>query len=107
MAAARRRLGFEVTTELDADRVELIEALRAFTRLSAGADVVPRALRTLRTTVSPAPDDRVVPLSPQMVGAALRAGGPGRRRRGAGGTAHSGRVGLASELTRRARRPPT
>ena len=39
MAAALRRLGFEVTTELDADRVELTEALRAFTRRSAGADV--------------------------------------------------------------------
>ena len=33
------RLGFEVTTELDADRVELTEALRAFTRRSAGPDV--------------------------------------------------------------------
>ena len=39
MSAALRRLGFEVTTELDADRVELTEALRAFTRRSAGADV--------------------------------------------------------------------
>ena len=39
MAAALRRIGFEVTTELDADRVELTEALRAFTRQSAGADV--------------------------------------------------------------------
>ena len=39
MSAALRRLGFEVTTELDADRVELTEALRAFTRQSAGADV--------------------------------------------------------------------
>ena len=39
MAAALRRLGFEVTTELDADRVELTEALRAFTRRSAAADV--------------------------------------------------------------------
>ncbi len=39
MAAALRRLGFEVTTALDADRVELTEALRAFTRLSAEADV--------------------------------------------------------------------
>ena len=29
MSAALRRLGFEVTTELDADRVELTEALRA------------------------------------------------------------------------------
>ena len=36
-SAALRRLGFEVTTELGADRVELTEALRAFTRQSAGA----------------------------------------------------------------------
>ena len=39
MAAALRRLGFEVTTEYDADRVELTEALRAFTRRSAAADI--------------------------------------------------------------------
>ena len=39
MSAALRRLGFEVTAEFDADRVELTEALRAFTRRSAGADV--------------------------------------------------------------------
>ena len=39
ISAALRRLGFEVTTELDADRVELTEALRQFTRQSAGADV--------------------------------------------------------------------
>ena len=39
MCAALRRLGFEVTTELDADRVALSAALRAFTRRSAGADV--------------------------------------------------------------------
>ena len=39
MSAASRQLGFEVTTELDADRVELTEALRRFTRRSAGADV--------------------------------------------------------------------
>ena len=39
MAATLRRMGFEVTTELDADRGELTEALRAFTRRSAGADV--------------------------------------------------------------------
>ena len=39
MAAALARLGFDVTTELDADRVSLTEALRAFTRRSAGADV--------------------------------------------------------------------
>ena len=30
MSAALRRLGFEVTTAFDADRVELTEALRAF-----------------------------------------------------------------------------
>ena len=39
ISSALRRLGFEVTTEFDADRVELTEALRAFTRRSAGADV--------------------------------------------------------------------
>ena len=39
ISAALRRLGFEVTTELDTDRVELTAALRAFTRRSAGADV--------------------------------------------------------------------
>jgi uncharacterized caspase-like protein len=39
ISAALRRLGFEVTTEFDADRVELTEALRAFTRQSAGADI--------------------------------------------------------------------
>ena len=39
MSAALARLGFEVTTELDVDRVELTEALRAFTRRSAGANV--------------------------------------------------------------------
>ena len=39
MSAALRRVGFEVTTELDADRAELTEALRAFTRRSLGADV--------------------------------------------------------------------
>lgn len=39
MAAALQRLGFDVTTEIDADRVVLTEALRAFTPRSAGADV--------------------------------------------------------------------
>jgi uncharacterized caspase-like protein len=38
IAAALRRLGFEVTTEFDADRVELTEAFRVFMRGSAGAD---------------------------------------------------------------------
>ena len=39
LSATLRRLGSEVTTQLDADRVELTEGLRAFTRRSAGADV--------------------------------------------------------------------
>ena len=39
MAAALRRLDFDVTTALNADRGELNDALRAFTRQSAGADV--------------------------------------------------------------------
>ena len=39
MSAALRRIGFEVTTELNADRAELNEALRAFSRRSRGTDV--------------------------------------------------------------------
>ena len=39
MTAALRRLGFDVTTVRDADRNALSEALRVFTRDSAGADV--------------------------------------------------------------------
>ena len=39
VSAALGRLGFDVTTVRDADRVALTEALRAFTRKSAGADV--------------------------------------------------------------------
>ena len=40
MSASLRRLGFEVTTEFDADRVELTAPLRAGSRgKSAGADV--------------------------------------------------------------------
>ena len=63
-------------------------------------DGVARALRTLRAATSPEPGNRVVPLSAQMVGlrftaAAAAAGGESRV------TAHSGRVGLASELTSR------
>ena len=60
---------------------------------------VARAIRTLRAAASPAPTDRVVPLSPKMVGlrfqAAARAAGVEHV------TVHSGRVGLASELTSR------
>ena len=63
-------------------------------------DGVARALRTLRAATSPEPDDRVVPLSAQMItlrftAAAAAAGVESRV------TAHSGRVGLASELTSR------
>ena len=39
LAAALGRLGFDVTTVRDADRVTMSEALRVFTRESAGADV--------------------------------------------------------------------
>ena len=39
VGAALRRLGFEVTVARDADRAALNDALRAFTRRSAGADV--------------------------------------------------------------------
>ena len=59
-----------------------------------------RAIRALRETTNPEPGDRVVPLSPQMIGlrftAVARNAGVDRRV-----TAHSGRVGLASELTSR------
>ncbi len=57
-----------------------------------------RAIWTLQAATSPEPEDQVVPLSPQTVGlrfAAARAAGVERV------TAHSGRVGLASELTSR------
>ena len=63
-------------------------------------DGVARALRTLHAATSPESGDRVVPLSAQMIGlrftsAAVAAGVEIRV------TAHSGRVGLASELTSR------
>ena len=63
-------------------------------------DGVARALRTLRAATGSEPGDRVVPLSAQMIGlrftAAARAAGVESPM-----TAHSGRVGLASELTSR------
>ena len=72
-------------------------ARRGTYRFVKGA--VAGAVRTLRAEASPAPEDRVVPLSPKMVGlrfqAAARAAGVEQV------TAHSGRVGLASELTSR------
>ena len=61
---------------------------------------IARAIRTLRTVTNPAPADRVVPFSPQMIGlrftTAAQVAGLERRV-----TAHSGRVGLVSELTSR------
>ena len=61
---------------------------------------VTRSIRTLRAFTNPEPADRVVPLSAQMIGlrftAAAHVAGVERRM-----TAHSGRVGLASELTSR------
>ena len=63
-------------------------------------DGVARALRTLRHATTPEPGDRMVPLSAQMVGlrftAAAQAAGVETRV-----TAHSGRIGLASEVTSR------
>ena len=57
------------------------------------------ALRKLRDSAGEAPEARVIPLSPSHIGhrlqAAARAAGLGKL------TAHSGRVGLASELTAR------
>ena len=58
---------------------------------------VARALQTLRSASSPAPEDRVVPLSPQMVGlrfqAAARAGDRSLGKGGAGvGADDPGRV---------------
>ena len=57
------------------------------------------AVRTLRAAASSAPEDRVVPLSPKMVG--LRFQAAARAASVEHMTAHSGRVGLASELTSR------
>ena len=95
----------DVADAADGDGV-LVTVRRSKTSQDGGAkDVrfvkggVAGAIRTLRDATSPAPDDQVVPLSPQTVGrrfeAAARAAGIERV------TAHSGRVGLASELTSR------
>ena len=56
LAATLRRLGFEVTTELDTDRAELAKALRAFTRRSDTS--APRARNRLRRQRRPSPGDR-------------------------------------------------
>ena len=60
-------------------------------------DGIARAIRTLRDATNPEPGDRVVPLSPQTVGVRFAVAAQAARRRRV--TAHSGRVGLASELT--------
>ena len=59
-----------------------------------------RAVRALRAAAAPAPEGRVVPLSPKMIGCGLRPR-PRPPASRAALTAHSGRVGLASELTSR------
>ena len=56
-------------------------------------DGAARAIRTLRAATSPEPADRVVPPSAEAAGIERRV------------TAHSGRVGLASELTSRGALP--
>ena len=65
----------------------------------AAAAAAAGMLVAVRLGPGPAPEDQVVPLSPQMVGlrfqAAARAAGVEPV------TAHSGRVGLATELTSR------
>ena len=57
-----------------------------------------RAVHALPAAAAPSPEGRVAPLSPQTVGLRFTAAAGGLERRV---TAHSGRVGLASELTRR------
>ena len=64
-------------------------------------DGVARALRTLRSATSPEPGDRVVPLWAQMIGCGSRLRPRPPASRAGRVTAHSGRVGLASELTSR------
>ena len=61
---------------------------------------VARGLRTLRAATGPEQGDRVVPLSAQMVGLRFTAAAMAARVE-SHITAHSGRVGLASELTSR------
>ena len=63
-------------------------------------DGVARALRTLRAATGPELDDRVVPLSAQMIGLRFTASAQAASVESRV-TAHSGRVGLASELTNR------
>ncbi len=109
MAAARGRLDAVIAGLLfmgglrwadvadagDADGI-LVTVLRSKTNQVGETNDV----RYLKNGAAPEPAGRVVPLSPQMIGlrfsAAARAAGLERRV-----TAHSGRVGLASELTSR------
>ena len=113
MAALRRSevaaLRWQDITETDADAGPgMLIRVRTSKTNPAGdtTDVrfvkagVARALDALRASRSPLPTDRVVPLTPASIGrrftAAARAAGILPRM-----TAHSGRVGLASELTSR------
>ena len=58
---------------------------------------VTRALQTLRSASSPAPEDRVVPLSPQDGWAAIPGGGPGGRRRAGDRSLGKGGAGVGAD----------
>ena len=80
VSAALGRLGFDVTTVRDADRVGMNEALRVFTRESAGADVALVFLRGARPGGGrrelPRPGGRAPGTGQRR---AVRDGGAGRR----------------------------
>ena len=125
MSSALRRLGFEVTTELDADRVELTEALRAFTRQMASADVslvfyaghgiemdgvnylVPLDARLERDVDVRFETVTLDDLMVSTAGASLRAGDPGRvpeQPAGAVDAAHGGETERERRQLRRLER---
>ena len=64
-------------------------------------DSVAHAIRTLQAATSPEPEDRVVPLSPQMVGLRFTAAARAAAAVEARVTAHFGTGGAGSELTSR------
>ena len=64
---------------------------------------VARALRTLRAAASPASEDRVVPLSPQMVGLRFAAAARAAGRRAGDRPLRAGRAGLGAHEAGRLR----
>ena len=89
----------DIVDSTDGDGI-LVTVRRSKTNVRFVKDGVARALQTLRAASNPEPSDRVVPLSAQTIGLRFTAAAQ------AAGveclvTAHSGRVGLASELTSR------